>query len=295
MRDFLGSIISVLIAGFFVFLVTQENGLMTYGIPSLLIIAIASFLIHWLIFIPSYLAKSEKFFDITGTLAYLVMLFLARYFLSLNGYDLGLRAQIVVILVFIWSLRLGIFLFIRVFQVGEDTRFSDAKNSFFKFMMWFTISALWVFLTTINAITLILNNPDSIQDVYFYVGISIWLIGFLVEVIADNQKRQFRMYKRSNENPFISTGLWSVSRHPNYLGEIMIWFGMAIISIPALTGWQFSSLISPIFVYILLTRMSGVKMLEEQADKRWDTLSTYKTYKDNTPVLFPFTKSKASE
>ncbi|MBC8308822.1 MAG: DUF1295 domain-containing protein, partial [Pelagibacterales bacterium] len=100
---------------------------------------------------------------------------------------------------------------------------------------------------------------------------------------------------RSNENPFISTGLWSISRHPNYLGEIMIWFGMAIISIPALTGWQFSSLISPIFVYILLTRMSGVKMLEEQADKRWNKLSTYKTYKDNTPVLFPFTKSKASE
>ena len=113
-----------------------------------------------------------------------------------------------------------------------------------------------------------------------------------MEVIADNQKRKFRIEIRNDANPFISTGLWSISRHPDYLGEIMIWFGMAIISIPTLTGWQFSSLISPIFVYVLLTRMSGIKILEEQADKKWNSLSAYRIYKKNTPVLFPFMKIK---
>ena len=291
MKDISGSIISVFLAVFFAWAGTQQGDPVIFGFPALVVIAIISFVIHWLIFIPSYLVKTEKLFDITGTLAYLIMLCLAGYSVNIND-ELSLRSKIIIILVIIWSLRLGIFLLIRVFQVGEDRRFSEAKKSFFKFMMWFSLSALWVFLTTLNAITTILNNAQSINDFYFYIGISIWIFGFLFEVVADNQKRLFRIEKKINKNQFITTGLWSISRHPNYFGEIMIWFGMAIISIPTLYGWQFSSLISPIFVYILLTRVSGVKMLEEQADEKWNSLLSYRDYKSNTPVLLPFIKNK---
>ena len=157
--------------------------------------------------------------------------------------------------------------------------------------MFFSLSALWVFLTTANALTLILNNPD-INDVLFLgIGGIIWVIGFLFEVIADEQKRQFRK-NDSNHGQFITTGLWSISRHPNYFGEILIWIGMAVISFPVLSGWQYATLISPLFVILMLTRVSGINLLEESADKKWGNLDEYQTYKANTAALIPFNKSK---
>jgi len=155
--------------------------------------------------------------------------------------------------------------------------------------MFFSISGLWVFLTTANALTLILNNTDLEGDIYFIIGSLIWIMGISFEVIADEQKRKFRE-NDSNHGKFITTGLWSISRHPNYFGEILIWIGMAIISFPALNGWQYTTLISPIFVTLLLTRVSGVNLLEKSADKKWGNLETYQSYKSKTALLIPFTK-----
>ena len=194
-------------------------------------------------------------------------------------------------MVLVWALRLGLFLLIRVFRVGEDKRFSEAKKSFFKFQMFFSLSALWVFLTTANALTLILNNPDINGVLFLGIGGIIWVIGFLFEVISDEQKRQFRK-KDSNHGQFITTGLWSISRHPNYFGEILIWIGMAVISFPVLSGWQYATLISPLFVILMLTRVSGINLLEESADKKWGNLDEYQTYKSNTAALIPLNKSK---
>ena len=130
------------------------------------------------------------------------------------------------------------------------------------------MSALWVFLTTANALTLILNNADIKYDGYFIIGIILWLFGFIFEVIADEQKRKFRK-NPDNTEQFITTGLWSISRHPNYFGEILIWVGMAVISFPVLSGWQYATLVSPIFVTILLTKISGINLLEANSDKKW--------------------------
>ena len=192
-------------------------------------------------------------------------------------------------MVVIWALRLGLFLLLRVFQVGEDKRFRNAKESFFKFLMFFSISGLWVFLTTANVLTMILNNADLFGDAYFFSGLILWILGFSFELIADEQKRQFRK-NPVNKRKFITSGLWSVSRHPNYFGEILIWIGMAIISFPALNGWQYTTLISPILDTLLLTRVSGVNLLEKSADKKWGNLETYQGYKSKTALLIPFTK-----
>ena len=200
---------------------------------------------------------------------------------------LALRSKVVIVMVVVWAMRLGLFLFIRVLKAGEDSRFEDAKNSFIVFLMFFNISGLWVFLTTANALTLILNNSDLFGDLQFFVGLTIWIIGFSFEVVADEQKRRFRK-KTENHGMFIVSGLWSISRHPNYFGEILIWTGMASISLPVLSGWQYATLISPIFVTLLLTRISGVNLLEESADKKWGHLDNYQDYKKNTSVLVPF-------
>ena len=262
-----------------------QGGPNIYGFPGLMYIAAIGFFIHWLIFIPSYLLKTEKYYDITGTIAYLVMTGLAVF----SSHELHLRSQVVAILIAVWALRLGLFLLVRVFQVGEDKRFHEVKTSFSRFLVWFSMSALWVFLTSANALTLILNNNSLIGDGYFFIGLIIWLIGFATEVTADEQKRRFRN-NAENNGQFITTGLWSISRHPNYFGEIMVWIGMAVISFPVLSGWQYATLISPVFVTVLLTRVSGINLLEASSDQKWGHLESYKEYKQKTPVLIPFIK-----
>ena len=263
----------------------SQSGPNIFGYPGLMLIATVGFLIHWLVFIPSYLFKTEKYYDITGTIAYLVMTGLAVF----SSNELHLRSQVVAILIAVWALRLGLFLLVRVFQVGEDKRFHEVKTSFSRFLVWFSMSALWVFLTSANALTLILNNNSLIGDGYFFTGLIIWLIGFAMEVTADEQKRRFRKNPK-NKGQFITSGLWSISRHPNYFGEILIWMGMAVISFPVLSGWQYVTLISPIFVTILLTRISGINLLEASSDQKWGHLESYKEYKQKTPVLIPFIK-----
>jgi steroid 5-alpha reductase family enzyme len=114
----------------------------------------------------------------------------------------------------------------------------------------------------------------------------VWIVGFTVEVVSDRQKRRFRQ-DPANAGRFITTGLWAWSRHPNYFGEIVLWLGIALIALPALSGWQYVTLISPLFVYLLLSRVSGIPPLESRAEERWGNDPEFQAYKARTPVLFP--------
>ena len=289
LKDYFNIIIIICFAS--IIALGGSHNSMTYnGYPILFFCLSASFLVHWIIFIPSFLAKTEKFYDITGTLAYLITLYLASVLTSYSsGASLEPRTLIIIGMVSFWALRLGIFLFIRVLKVGEDRRFREAKKSFSKYLVWWTMSALWVFLTTANALTLIINNKKLVNQPIFYLGLLIWFIGILFEIVADEQKRRFRL-NEENRGKYISSGLWSISRHPNYFGEIILWIGIAIISLPTLSGFQYVTLISPLFIYLLLTRISGVNLLEESSDKKWGDLPEYEQYKKETPVLVPFIK-----
>lgn len=115
------------------------------------------------------------------------------------------------------------------------------------------------------------------------------MIGFAIEVISDRQKSRFR---EENKEGFITSGLWSWSRHPNYFGEIVLWLGIAIIALPTLSGWQWATMISPIFVIVLLTKISGVRMLEVSGKKRWGTDEGYQAYLASTSVLIPLPPKK---
>lgn len=290
-KEYCISLICVLIA-FLVSLASSQNGVSYNDYPISIICMALSFIIHWLVFIPSYFFKTEKFYDITGTVAYLSILLTTAYLINLvNDEGILLRSIISIIFVMIWAIRLGIFLFKRVIKVGEDKRFEHAKKSFSKFLMFFNISALWVFLTIVNVLTMIINNSDSVTDLFFIIGFKIVIIGFIIEVVADMQKRKFRT-NISNKGQFISSGLWSISRHPNYFGEMMIWVGMSFVTIPILIGWQFITLISPIFVIFLLTKVSGINLLEASANDKWGADKNYQDYKDKTSVLIPFLGSK---
>ena len=285
-RDF-GAIALCILLAYLVAIAASVDGVFFSGIPIILLCAIVSFLTHWMIAAPSLITSSEKYFDFTGMVATLLVVLTAMFALLSSGAQVSIRSVFVASFVSVWTLRLGIFLYKRIVKAGEDTRFRDIKKSLPKFLMTWTLSALWVFLTTVNAITLIALNPLEPIGIFFIMGALLWLLGFGFEVIADRQKKYFSEQPK-NEGRFITQGLWSVSRHPNYFGEIILWAGIAIISLPFLSGWQFVTLVSPVFVFLLLTRISGLPFLEDKAEKKWGEDKDYIEYKKRTPILVPF-------
>ena len=285
-RDF-GAIALCILLAYLVAIAASVDGVFFSGIPIILLCAIVSFLTHWMIAAPSLITSSEKYFDFTGMVATLLVVLTAMFALLSSGAEASIRSVFVASFVSVWTLRLGIFLYKRIVKAGEDSRFRDIKKSIPKFLMTWTLSALWVFLTTVNAITLIALNPLEPIGIFFIMGALLWLLGFGFEVIADRQKKYFSEQPK-NEGRFITQGLWSVSRHPNYFGEIILWAGIAIISLPFLSGWQYVTLVSPVFVFLLLTRISGLPFLEDKAEKKWGEDKDYIEYKKRTPILVPF-------
>ena len=264
----------------------SDNSLLINDVPVIYYCIAISYLIHWIVFIPSYLQKTEKFYDFTGMIAYLSIIGFALYQKKQILGTIDFDSMLIGILISVWTLRLGMFLFYRVFKVGEDDRFEAVKTSASRFFIWFTVSGLWVSLTSIAAINILTTKIDHNNYYFVYLGALVWLFGFLFEVISDYQKMKFKNIP-DNKNKFIDTGLWSLSRHPNYFGEIILWIGIFIITLPSISGIDYITIISPIFVYFLLNKISGINLLEIKAQKRWGKLDSYKEYRSKTPQLIP--------
>ena len=243
-----------------------------------------AFLIQWVLFVPAYIFQTEKFYDLSGSLTYISVVSFCFY----NNYEsnnINLGNLIISLTIIIWAIRLGSFLFIRIKKAGEDIRFREIKKSPSRFFMTWTLQGMWVSLCSACALAGIANG--IVINTYFYIGIVIFVIGFTTEIIADNQKSIFRK-DPYNKDKFISSGLWKYSRHPNYLGEITLWLGISIISFSSLQGWELITLISPIFTYLLLVYISGIRILEYNGNKKWGHLDNYNDYKKNTPRLIGF-------
>ena len=274
-------LISILMAGL-VAIGINQGSVSISGISLIYFCCAFIFLAQWLIFIPSYIFETEHYFDLTGSLTYVSVMLLAILFTV----DISLRDVLLALFVWIWAFRLGSFLFIRVKKAGSDGRFDLMKKDFWWFLMTWTIQGLWVFLTLAMALAAITSESKMAIDIFAVVGTLIWIFGFSIEVIADQQKTNFKD-DPANKDKFINVGLWSWSRHPNYFGEMVLWIGIALIAFPVLIGWQLVALISPIFVIFLLTRISGVTMLESRGYKKWGDDEEYKNYIKNTSVLIP--------
>lgn len=255
----------------------------TVGSASVFSVCVAvALIVQWVAFVPAYAARTEKFYDLTGSLTYLTVVALA---VALSGRrDPG--SILLAILVGVWAARLGSFLFLRIKADGKDGRFDELKTSFPRFLLAWTLQALWISFTAGAALAAITAERAVPLGTAAMLGLVIWILGFGIEVVSDRQKSEFRK-DPTNRGRFITTGLWAWSRHPNYFGEIVLWIGVAVIAAPALAGWQYVTLSSPLFVTALLTKGSGIPLLEERADARWGGEPEYEAYKANTPVLVP--------
>lgn len=269
-------------------LVAGTKGALVAGLPLFAICIFGIFVIQWIIFIQAHLTRSERYFDLTGSLTFLAAVAAAAVF----GAGADLRSLMITLMVVVWAVRLGSFLFLRVRCAGRDSRFEKILPDFRVHLMTWTLQAIWVSVTVTCALIAITSSNKLPIDLFALVGAVLWVTGFSIEVIADNQKTRFRRDPR-NAGRFITTGLWSWSRHPNYFGEILLWFGVAVAVFPVLEGAQFLALLSPLFVVLQMTRISGVDMLERMNDRTWRDDPEYLGYKEVTSKLIPWPPTKA--
>ena len=252
------------------------------GWPAMTALALGAFAIQWLAFIPARLFQTERFYDLTGSITYIAVTLAA---ISVATAPSGAQ-WLIAIMIFIWAGRLGSFLFRRIHAAGGDQRFDHIKVSSSRFFVAWTLQGAWVVMTSCAALTAILSAEQTAVGVIYVMGAVMWVAGFVIEVMADQQKSRFRA-DPANAGRFINVGLWARSRHPNYFGEILLWAGIAVMAIPYLSGTQWVVMLSPLFVYALLTRISGIPTLVRRGQELWGDDPAYQTYVANTPRLLP--------
>ena len=265
----------------------SQGGSTVGGLPVFALCVILAFVIQWVVFVPSYLLQTERLFDLTGGLTYITVAVVA----VLLSESPDTRAWLLAAMVAVWALRLSSYLFLRIRKAGADKRFDDIKPSFPRFLNTWTLQGLWVTITASAALAAITSTTRVELGTVTAIGLVVWVLGIGLEIVADAQKSRFRA-DPANKGRFIHTGLWSWSRHPNYFGEILLWVGVAVVALPALRGWQWVALLSPVFVALLLLRVSGVPMLEKAADERWGGQPDYEAYKSGTSLLVPLPPRK---
>jgi len=287
-RASLVAIVVALALGGLVAWAGSQGTALVAGIPLFALAVAAAFAVQVIVWIPSQLARTEKFFDITGSLTFIgvsVAVLLLAPVADARGWVLA--AMIV-----LWAVRLGAFLFVRVHRSGGDDRFDVLKTNPVRFLRVWVLQGAWVSLTASAAWIAMSSETRAPIGWLAVVGIAVWVLGMVVEIAADAQKTAFKA-DPANKGRFIRSGLWSRSRHPNYFGEIVIWLGVFLVAAPVLTGWQWVALISPLFVILLLTRVSGIPLLEQKADRTWGGEDDYEAYKKRTPTLIPRLSSPA--
>lgn len=257
-------------------------GLTLAGWPTMTAVALGAFGIQWLAFVPARIFQTERFYDLTGSITYIAVTFAA-----ISAATAPSGAQwLIAIMIFLWAGRLGSFLFRRIHAAGGDQRFDHIKVSSSRFFVAWTLQGAWVVMTSCAALTAILSAEQAAVGAVYVIGAAMWATGFAIEVIADQQKSRFRS-DPANAGRFINTGLWARSRHPNYFGEILLWAGIAVMAIPYLSGTQWVVMLSPFFVYALLTRVSGIPTLVKRGQQLWGSDPAYQAYVNSTPLLVP--------
>ena len=232
---------------------------------------------NMIMFLFAFKFKTDKLTDISYALSFIFLILLSFLTSDMNFFKI-----ILCFMLLIWSFRIGTFLFIRINKIKKDRRFDGMREDFIKFLSFWLLQAVTVWIILIPSI---LFFSSSIDFNYFMLfGLLVWILGLAIETIADIQK--FNFNKNNKNDKWISTGLWKYSRHPNYFGEILCWIGVYIFTFSSLNILErLFGLLSPIFIAFLLIFVSGIPLLEKYADKKWDRLKEYQEYKRKTNIL----------
>ena len=287
----LTTLAACLALGVLSFLAGHDSIMLMCSVPALVGLMILIVAVQWVAFIPAWINHTEKFYDLVGTQTYVGVAVIGLVLSVLFG-TAGWHHYMLVGAVGIWGLRLGLFLFRRVHQTGKDGRFDTIKFSFARFFMAWTAQAAWIFLTALPVWIIVSSDRPSAFDIWVVLGTALWVIGFVIEVVADSQKSAFRAAHPDGEQ-WIDEGLWAMAQHPNYFGEMLLWTGLCITGFGFYEGMQWLALLSPAFVYGLLRFGSGVPLLQERAQKRWGNDPDFQRYLTETNLLLPWPRRRS--
>ncbi len=250
-------------------------------IIDLLLFLLLSLGINTLFFSAAIKLKSDLFTDLTYSLSFIALSIAA----ILRYGESGMFGIIHGSLVILWALRLGSYLFFRILKIKVDHRFDDRRDSFVRFGAFWLLQSItvWIVMLPIIGIIRSAGTPPIWLTVLSW---GLFLVGLVVETIADIQKYRFKS-REQNADRWMSAGLWSWSRHPNYFGEILLWWALSIPGLTLFHGFEYLLYIGPVFISFLLIKVSGIPLLEKSWEKKWGQISEFREYRRSTPLLFP--------
>ncbi|KAK8472899.1 hypothetical protein PHAVU_002G329000 [Phaseolus vulgaris] len=241
---------------------------------------------QFLFFVVTALLKFDKVTDFAGSTNFIIIAVLT---LVIKG-SWYFRQIILTFFVGIWGFRLALFLLFRILQWGEDRRFDEMRNNLGRLAIFWIFQAVWVWAVSLPVTLVNASDRNPFLHVVDIIGWILWAVGFIVEGTADQQKLNFKRSPDSRGR-WCNVGVWKYSRHPNYFGEILLWWGIFVASTPVLEGAEWLVVIGPIFLTLLLLFVSGIPLLEDSADKKFGNVDGYRIYKKRTSPLIPLPPS----
>ncbi|KFK41809.1 hypothetical protein AALP_AA2G174500 [Arabis alpina] len=243
--------------------------------------AIVTVVYQFIFFVITALFKFDQVTDFAGSTNFVILAILTLVLKATWHF----RQIVLSLLVVVWGLRLGIFLLMRILQWGEDRRFDEMRGKLVKLIVFWTLQAVWVWTVSLPLTVVNASDGGGSLKPTDVIGWTMWVFGFLIEAAADQQKLSFKN-SPENRGKWCDVGVWKYSRHPNYLGEILLWWGIFVAASPALEGAEYLVIIGPLFLTLLLLFVSGIPLLEASADKKHGHLGAYRFYKKTTSPLF---------
>jgi len=249
-------------------------------------LACLDFGIQWTLWVFSAILHTEKFYDLAGSCTFLALVYLAFSWSRAQSGPQWVQRNMVML----WAVRLGLYLFVRVMKDGGDKRCNKARDRPTVLLVYWTLQGVWVLVTLLPTLVMMEAPSSGRTTTQHYVGWAMWLVGFLFELLADYQKSVFRN-DPANKGRFIQSGVWSISRHPNYFGEILLWFGLYVSASVGWSGARHLLVLCPVLDYLLISRLSGIPPLEAAGRRRWGAEAAYNKYLATVPELVPFVGS----
>lgn len=233
-----------------------------------------------IIWIISLLKKDAGIMDIFWGFGFIV----TGYFYLSADYSNALQPRLLYALVLLWGLRLSIHIAERNLGEAEDARYDNWRKQFAKKWWWysyfrvFILQGAFMWIVSLPLLTGLQDRGDL--NILDWIGVLLFTMGFVFETVGDWQLRAFKK-DPENKGKVLDTGLWGLTRHPNYFGEALLWWGFTFIAIEVNTFWI---VVSPVIMTWLLMKVSGVTMLDKLL---LDTKPDYARYIESTNAFFP--------
>ncbi len=242
---------------------------------------IITFIINTVFFIYAFIRKTDVVTDLSYSLSFLLVTSYMYFFHA----EKGLVQTLLWLFVSLWAIRLGYYLLGRILKTKVDHRFDDKRNSFVRFGSFWLLQAIAVWIILLPVTYLLSQKDVVVQMPLLIIGSLIWLVGLVYEGVADAQKTNF---KKNNPQRLITTGLWRYSRHPNYFGEMLVWWGIMLVVVPYLRSLAYATVIGPLFITLLLLFVSGIPLLEQSWQERYGKEAYFQEYMKKTSLIIPW-------